>query len=131
MPLVSAWLFFCSRAISPEISTAESSCAKRSSSMRPSSSATGCSKARKVVFMARGILNLVFDRHRIEAAPQLPRRNRAVRRPGRAELAHARERNLAPLEIVQAQCLLQAEVVERKHVGAQQVEHQEHLRGPA
>ena len=38
------------RSISSEMSTAESSCTKRSSSMLVSSSAIGCSKSRKVVF---------------------------------------------------------------------------------
>ena len=39
------------RAISSEISTAESSCTKRSSSIFASSSAIGCSKSRNVVFI--------------------------------------------------------------------------------
>src|SRR3569832_2437108 len=51
MSLVSVWLFFCRRRISSEISSAESSCTKRSSSILASSSAIGCSKSRKVVFI--------------------------------------------------------------------------------
>jgi hypothetical protein len=48
---VSCWLFFDNRSISSEISTAESSCTNRSSSILASSSAIGCSKSRNVVFM--------------------------------------------------------------------------------
>src|SRR5258708_27974477 len=51
--LVSSRLFFESRSISCEMSTAESSCTKRSSSIFCSSSAIGCSKSRNEVFMRR------------------------------------------------------------------------------
>src|SRR5450830_144216 len=51
MSLVSCWLFLARRSISSEISTAESSCTKRSSSILESSSAIGCSKLRKVVLI--------------------------------------------------------------------------------
>src|SRR5687768_18567647 len=54
MSLVSDWLRLVRRWISSEMSTAESSCTKRSSSMRVSSSAMGCSKSRKVVLLAGG-----------------------------------------------------------------------------
>ena len=38
---------------------------------------------------------------------------------------------LAAVKYASSQAFLQPEVVEREHVGPQQVEHQEHLRGPA
>src|SRR5579862_3973855 len=50
MSLVSSRLFFESRSISWEMSTAESSWTKRSSSIFCSSSAMGCSKSKKLVF---------------------------------------------------------------------------------
>src|ERR1700674_534476 len=49
--LVSVWLFFCRRSISCDMSTAESSCTKRNSSIFASRSAMGCSKSRKLVFI--------------------------------------------------------------------------------
>src|SRR6185503_7866871 len=73
----------------------------------------------------------VFYRHRVERAPQVPGGDRAPRAPAVAQLAHPAERDLPALEVGHADALLQAEVVEREHVGTQQVEHQEHLRGPA
>src|SRR5262245_47900726 len=48
MSLVSWLLFFCSRVISSEMSTAESSWTYRSSSIFACSSAIGCSKSRNV-----------------------------------------------------------------------------------
>src|ERR1041385_2101589 len=54
MSLVSVWLRLVRRWISSVMSVAESSCAKRSSSMRFSSSAMGCSNSRKVVFIGWG-----------------------------------------------------------------------------
>src|SRR5262245_36774689 len=51
MSLVSAALFFCRRRMSSEMSVADSSWAKRSSSIFASISATGCSNSRNVVFM--------------------------------------------------------------------------------
>src|SRR5688572_5842936 len=53
MSLVSSRLFFERRSISCEMSTALSSCTKRSSSIFCSSSAIGCSKSRKLVFTKR------------------------------------------------------------------------------
>src|SRR4051812_16511545 len=50
MSFVSCWLFLARRSISSEMSTAESSCTKRSSSIFCCSSAIGCSKSRKVCF---------------------------------------------------------------------------------
>src|SRR5438046_2014397 len=107
------------------MSTAESSWTKRSSSMRFSSSATGCSKSRKVVFTS------VFYGNRVERAPQVPGGHRAPRPPCLAEPLHGPEGDLATLEVRKADALLQPQVVEREHIGAQQVEHEEHLRGPA
>src|SRR5260221_11477398 len=94
--------------------------------MRVSSSAIGCSNSRKVVFTGS-----VFYRDGIERLPQVPGRHRAPRAPQLALLPHPGNRYLAPLEVGKAQAFLQAQVVERIDVGAQQVEHQEHLRGPA
>src|SRR6476661_4193499 len=51
MSFVSCWLLRESRSISSEMSTAESSCTKRSSSILESSSAIGCSKLRKVTLL--------------------------------------------------------------------------------
>src|SRR6478735_2740614 len=51
MSLVSCWLLRDSRSISSEISTAESSCTKRNSSILESSSAIGCSKLRNVTLL--------------------------------------------------------------------------------
>src|SRR5512134_74 len=127
MSLVSDWLRLVRRWISSEMSTAESSCTKRSSSMRVSSSAIGCSNSRNVVF----IPGSVFYRERIERAPQVPGGHRAPRPPAFTKLAHARQRDLSPLEITYSYALLQPEVVERKYIGPQQVEDEEHLGGPA
>src|SRR5881392_2195369 len=55
MSLVRSRLFFERRSISWEMSTALSSCTKRSSSIFCSSSAIGCSKSRKFVFTGRMI----------------------------------------------------------------------------
>src|SRR5438046_7794719 len=103
--------------------------------MRVSSSAIDCSNSRKVVFTpapdsSRG-WGSVLHGHRIERAPQVPRGNRAPRAPQVAELAHRARRYLATLEVGEADALLQPEVVERKYVGPQQIEDQEHLGGPA
>src|SRR3990170_2090624 len=134
MSLVSDWLRLVRRWISSEMSTAESSCTKRSSSMRVSSSAIGCSNSRKVVFIGGAILaqaGLVLYRHRVERAPEVPGGDRAPGAPAFTKLAHPRQRDLSALEVGDADPLLQPEVVEREHVGPQQVEHQEHLGGPA
>src|SRR3989337_2580257 len=101
------------------MSTAESSCTKRSS-------AIGCSKSRKVVFTAS-----VFYWERIERAPQVPGGDRAPGLPGGTQPHHCLQRDFSVLEIGEANRFLQAQVVERKHVGAQQVEDQEHLGRPA
>src|SRR4051812_29715109 len=55
MSFVRSRLFFDRRSISVEMSTALSSCTKRSSSIFCSSSAIGCSKSRKLVFTLRMI----------------------------------------------------------------------------
>src|SRR5512134_2206658 len=127
MSLVSDWLRLVRRWISSEMSTAESSCTKRSSSMRVSSSAIGCSNSRNVVF----IPGSVFYRERIERAPKVPGGHRAPRPPAFTKLAHARQRDFSPVEVTGPDAFLQAEIVERKYVGPQQVEDQEHLGGPA
>src|SRR5882672_7663205 len=137
MSLVSAALFFSRRWISSEMSVAESSCAKRNSSILASISAIGCSNSRNVVFMGKirrplySKARSVLDGNRVEAAPQVPACDRAPRRPALCDPAHGAQRYLAPLEVVNADRTLQPEIAERKHIGAHQVEHQEHLRGPA
>src|ERR687898_3128044 len=98
MSLVSDWLRLVRRWISSEMSTAESSCTKRSSSIRVSSSAIGCSNSRKVVFKGS-----VFYRDRIERAPEVPGRHRAPGPPAFTKLAHAAQRYLASFKVVQAQ----------------------------
>src|SRR5262245_52701962 len=126
------------RWISSEISVADSSCAKRSSSIFASISATGCSNSRNVVFMGKSGGPLyasstsifdrsVFDRNRVEASPEIPGGDRAPRGPGLSHAAHGAWRHLATLEIVDADGALQPQIGERQHVRAQQVEHQEHL----
>src|SRR5512137_2974172 len=132
MSFSSAWLFFCRRSISSEMSTAESSCTKRSSSIFVSSSAMGCSKSRKVIFaMVRSVLH----GHRIEAAPQIPGGHAAPWRPPRCQRLDPGA-PLAPggrlaVQVVQADRPQQTQVVQREHIRAEQVEDQEHLRGPA
>src|SRR5215813_9605169 len=104
------------------MSVAESSCAKRSSSILASISETACSKSRNVVFMGKIRRPLyskrrsILDGDRVEAAPQVPGRDRAPGRPGFGCAAHGARRYLAPLEVVDADRALQAEVGEREHV---------------
>src|SRR5215472_11968853 len=137
MSLVRDALFFCRRRMSSEMSVADSSWAKRSSSIFASISETGCSKSRNVVFMEKFRRPLyskprsILDRDRVEAAPQVPGGDRAPGRPALRDAAHGAQRHLAPLEIVDADGPLQPEICERQHVWTQQVEHQEHLSGPA
>src|SRR3990170_5263301 len=102
MSLVSDWLRLVRRWISSEMSTAESSCTKRSSSMRCSSSAIGCSKSRKVVFTAS-----VFYWERIERAPQVPGGDRAPGLPGGTQPHHCLQRDFSVLEIGEANRFLQ------------------------
>src|SRR3954471_12588688 len=106
------------------MSTAESSWTKRSSSMRFSSSATGCSKSRKVVFTS------VFYGNRVERAPEVPGGHRAPRPPRFAQALHRLDGDLPTLEVGKADALLQPQIVQREHIGTQQVEHQKHLGGP-
>src|SRR5687767_13108453 len=114
MSLVRDWLRLVRRWISSEMSTAESSCTKRSSSMRVSSSAIGCSNSRKVVFIqgVRGVFpcvtRLVFYRHRVKRAPEVPGGHRAPRPPAFTKLSHARQRDLPPIEIAYPDALLQS-----------------------
>src|SRR6478736_4990606 len=137
MSLVSAALFFSRRWISSEMSVAESSCAKRNSSILASISAIGCSNSRNVVFMGKirrplySKARSILDGDRVEAAPQVPGCDRAPGRPALRDPTHGAQRYFPSLEVVDADRTLQPEVGDRKHVRAQQVEHQEHLRGPA
>src|SRR6267378_2665020 len=73
----------------------------------------------------------ILDRNGIEAAPEIPGRDRAPGFPSRRDLAHRPKRHGPAAEIVQADGTLQTQIVERQHVGAQQAKHQEHFRGPA
>src|SRR5512147_1234689 len=127
------WLFFCSLSISSEMSTAESSCTKRSSSILVSSSAIGCSNSRNVVLAM--VVRSVFHRDGIQAAPQVPGRNTAPWFPCGGQRGDLRSRALAghrrTAEIVEAHRLEQPEVVQRQHIRPEQVEDQEHLGGPA
>src|SRR6266446_199989 len=108
------------------MSTAESSWTKRSSSMRFSSSATGCSNSRKVVFTGS-----VFYGNRVEGAPQVPSSYRTPGAPALPQLPHSFQRNFSIFEIRKPDALLQSQVVEGEDVRPQQVEHQEHLGRPA
>src|SRR5216684_7462457 len=107
------------------MSTAESSCAKRSSSMRVSSSATGCSNSRKVVFTGS-----VFYGNRVEGAPQVPGGHRTPGPPGLAQLFHGSQGNLPLPEVGKADPFLQSEIVQRENIRTQEIEHQEHLGRP-
>src|SRR5580658_2006906 len=154
MSLVSACPFLARREISSEMSTAESSWTKRSSSIFASSSAIGCSKSRKVVLGSGMLKRLPFAffrkgaycsgivpyglanasvKHgfRIGGAPQIPGRDRAVRRPHGGEFFDLVEAYAFTVEVVFGHRALQADIAERKHVGAHQVEHEEHLGSPA
>src|ERR1043165_777622 len=93
--------------------------------MRVSSSAMGCSNSRKVVFTRS-----VFYWDRIKRAPEVPGRDRAPGTPTFPEPPHGAQRYLAALEVRHADSLLQPEVVQRKHIRAQQIEDQDHLRRP-
>src|SRR6187399_1509745 len=73
----------------------------------------------------------IFDRYRVERAPQVPRRDAAIGRPARAELAELGHGHALAVAVVQRDGLLQADVVDGKHVRAKLVEDEEHLRGPA
>src|SRR4051794_24458843 len=118
------------------MSTAESSWANRSSSIFSSSDATGCSKSRNVVFngiwisgarrrSSRAALYMSFvtaeaigragsrcasvvDRQRVEAAPQVPRRDRAPRLPVLGDLARFLARHGLAAEVMQADRLQEA-----------------------
>src|SRR6478735_6068143 len=89
MSFVRDWLFFCRRPISSEISSAESSCTKRSSSIFASSSAIGCSNSRNVVFIGINDTGTSLPTH-IRAA-------RIARRLGCAILRLEGELHVAPL----------------------------------
>ena len=54
-----------------------------------------------------------------------------IRRPGVAHLARFGARDRLAAEVVDADALDQADVVERQHVRAKEVEDEEHLGGPA
>ena len=93
MSLVSDWLRLVSRWISSEMSTAESSCTKRNSSMRVSSSAMGCSNSRKVVFNRLSILPAP-GRASATGTRWRPSATAASFR----QASHARERDFLPLK---------------------------------
>src|SRR5574339_159493 len=110
MSFSSAWLFFCSRSISSEMSTAESSCTKRSSSIFVSSSAIGCSKSRKVIF---AIGRSVLHGNRVDAAPWSP----AACERLDAGAPFAPDDRLA-FQVIHAHRLQQPQVVQRQHIRA-------------
>src|SRR5205809_8036355 len=85
MSFVRSRLFFDSRSISWEMSTALSSWTKRSSSIFCSSSAIGCSKSRKLVFTGRGGVGMANDNATI--APIM-----GTRDPSAAALEAAQQR---------------------------------------
>src|SRR5579862_593161 len=103
------------------MSTAVSSCTKRSSSIFASRSAIGCSKSRKLVLaLAMNPPVSVFHRYRIEAAPEIPGRNAAIRCPAGSQFfqilaAGAPHQVLARLavEVKAADGLDQTQVVDR------------------
>ncbi len=68
--------------------------------------------------------------YRVEAPPQIPRRDGPVRRPLGANLQHAlRRRKLAhPIRLLNP--FLNSQIEIREDVGATEPEHQEHLRRP-
>src|SRR5882672_12406760 len=94
--------------------------------MRFSSSATGCSDSRKVVFTGS-----VFYGNWVERAPEVPGGHRAPRAPGLAQPFHGSQGNLALPEVGMADPFPQSEIVQRENIRAQQIEHQEHLGRPA
>jgi len=67
----------------------------------------------------------------VHRPPQIPGRRAAVGRPALAEQGeHLRRRQfLQPIR--QLESLPDAEVSHRQHIGAAQLEHQQHLHGPA
>src|SRR5436190_17465149 len=73
----------------------------------------------------------VFDRHRVERAPQIPRGDASIRLPAHGEVAHRVDGGTRPIEIVDADGFLQSDVIDRQHVGAKLVEDEEHLGGPS
>ncbi len=79
----------------------------------------------------RAIARSVFHRDRVERPPQVPGGHRAPGPQGLAAPPHGPERDPPAAGGREPQALLQAEVAERKHIRAQQIEDQEHLRGPA
>src|ERR1700710_2051559 len=79
----------------------------------------------------RFLVFLMIRRNRIETTPHVPRGDCAPRLPIRRYFAGFTARHGFAAEIVDADSLDQAEVVEWQHVRARQVEDQEHLRRPA
>lgn len=67
----------------------------------------------------------------VERAPEIPARNRAVRAPLRADLAHVFRRWSLPLPVRAANRVLNPQVELRENVAAAEAKHQEHLRRPA
>src|SRR5574343_41399 len=142
--LVNWALLLSRRSISSEISTAESSCTKRSSSILASRSAMDCSKSRKLVFMDCSFSKLgafypkgqtqafsVLDRYRIKAAPEIPGSDRTPRPPAFADLDQYPARLLFAGKIAHEDGALQADIVQRINIRSHQVEDQEHFCRPA
>src|SRR5574343_179518 len=142
--LVNWALLLSRRSISSEISTAESSCTKRSSSILASRSAMDCSKSRKLVFMDCSFSKLgrilpqrpegygsILDRHRVQAAPQVPGGHRTPGAPAFAGFRQDAPRLLFTIEVAQEDSTLQADVVEWINIRPHQVEDQEHFCRPS
>src|SRR3984893_9803319 len=76
-------------------------------------------------------MRLILDRNRIEAAPQVPGCDRAPWSPKVRDGKHGLPRQpFAGVEMNRYRAL-QADIVDRKHVGAKLVKDAEHFRRPA
>jgi len=67
---------------------------------------------------------------KIDRAPQVPRRRRAIGRPALAPGGEGARRRHAAQAVGEAKSIAYAEVVDRQHVGAAELEHQQHLDRP-
>ena len=75
-------------------------------------------------------MSLIFDRNRVEAAPQVPGRDRAPRSPQIRDGEHRLAGQSFAVVEVHRDRALQADIVDGKHVGSQLVEDEEHFRRP-
>ena len=70
------------------------------------------------------------SRRLVDAPPEIPRCNRAMGRPGRADFVHAVSVRHFPQPIRELDRLPNTEIELRQHVGSAEAEHKEHVRGP-